>query len=180
MRIITRLLILTALCWSTVSLGQSPPPKPLPVSLIQLIATPDKFDGKLIHVFGLLAMSREGDLLYLDQADRDNVILSKCNLGPPDGADGQRPNDLEREIRGCRRDISCRIQGATWDARQWHSRSQPCRVLVRSKPPARSTNPPNTWSQLKSLIGPTAGGVAIPNAIKDGADHYNDHAEACQ
>ena len=50
MRIITRLLILTALCWSTVSLGQSPPPKPLPVSLIQLIATPDKFDGKLIHV----------------------------------------------------------------------------------------------------------------------------------
>ena len=78
MRIITRLLILTALCWSTVSLGQSPPPKPLPVSLIQLIATPDKFDGKLIHVFGLSAMSREGDLLYLDQADRDNVILSNA------------------------------------------------------------------------------------------------------
>jgi hypothetical protein len=78
MSTISRLLILTGLCWPIVLLGQSPPPQPLQVSLIQLIATPDKFDGKLIYVCGLLEMSREGDLLFLDQSDRDNVILSNA------------------------------------------------------------------------------------------------------
>lgn len=48
---------------------------PLKVSLVQLIATPEKFDGKLVSVQGFLAMGREGDLLYMSQADADNVLL---------------------------------------------------------------------------------------------------------
>jgi hypothetical protein len=52
--------------------------QPVKVSLVQLIATPEKFDGKLVSVQGFLDMDREGDLLYLHQSDSENVILSNA------------------------------------------------------------------------------------------------------
>jgi hypothetical protein len=43
------------------------------VSLIQLIATPERFDGKLVSVVGFLSFGGvEGDGLYLHKDDRDN------------------------------------------------------------------------------------------------------------
>jgi hypothetical protein len=52
---------------------------PIRVSLIQLIATPDKFDGKLVSTSGFLSVDREATLLYLDQESHahhleDNAI----------------------------------------------------------------------------------------------------------
>ncbi len=48
------------------------------VSLVQLIATPDRFDGKAVEVKGFLEMDWEGALLYLHQADADNAMLSNA------------------------------------------------------------------------------------------------------
>ena len=39
------------------------------VSMVQLIATPEKFDGKFVRVFGFLNLEFEGDALYLHRED---------------------------------------------------------------------------------------------------------------
>ena len=49
---------------------------PLDVSLIQLISSPDKFDGKLVRVEGFLRLEFEGEALYLHQED-DEQMLTK-------------------------------------------------------------------------------------------------------
>ena len=54
------------------------PQQPINVSLVQLIATPEKYDGKLVLVSGFLDMGREGDLLFLHEEDDDNVILQNA------------------------------------------------------------------------------------------------------
>lgn len=41
------------------------------VSLIQLIATPEKFDGKRVMVVGVAEIEFEGNALYLHKEDRD-------------------------------------------------------------------------------------------------------------
>ena len=75
MRIFCLLAITLAIsCADT--LGQNSPSKPTQVSLIQLIATPEKYDGMTVIVYGFLEMNREGDLLFLSKVDSDNVILS--------------------------------------------------------------------------------------------------------
>ena len=45
------------------------------VTLVQLIANPDKFDGKLIRVIGFLRLEFEGNVLYLHREDYENAIL---------------------------------------------------------------------------------------------------------
>jgi hypothetical protein len=55
-------------------------PLPLPaeepddVSIIQLIAAPSTFDGKLIRTIGFLRLEFEGDALYLHQEDFKHAI----------------------------------------------------------------------------------------------------------
>jgi hypothetical protein len=44
-------------------------PEPLRVGMIQLLATPEKFDGKLIQVSGFLRLEFEGNALYLHEED---------------------------------------------------------------------------------------------------------------
>lgn len=39
------------------------------VSMVQLIATPEKFDGKFVRVIGFLTLEFEGDALYLHRED---------------------------------------------------------------------------------------------------------------
>ncbi len=46
-------------------------PKAIPVSVIQLVATPEKFDGKLISVTGFLVMT-ERALLFLHREDAEH------------------------------------------------------------------------------------------------------------
>src|SRR3984885_10517237 len=50
-------------------------PEPLGVTLVQLIANPEKFDGKLIRVIGFLRLAHEGNVLYLHREDYENAIL---------------------------------------------------------------------------------------------------------
>jgi hypothetical protein len=49
--------------------------EPTDVTLIRLIASPEKFDGKLIRVIGFLRLEFEGDVLYLHREDYENAIL---------------------------------------------------------------------------------------------------------
>jgi hypothetical protein len=45
------------------------------VTLVQLIANPDQFNGKLIRVIGFLRLEFEGDVLYLHREDYEHAIL---------------------------------------------------------------------------------------------------------
>lgn len=49
--------------------------EPTNVTLVQLIANPEKFDGRLIRVIGFLRLEFEGNVLYLHREDYDNAIL---------------------------------------------------------------------------------------------------------
>ena len=42
---------------------------PQDVSMVQLLSTPEKFDGKLVRVFGFLRLEFEGDALYFHRED---------------------------------------------------------------------------------------------------------------
>jgi hypothetical protein len=48
---------------------------PTNVTVVQLIVTPEKFDGKLVRVIGFLRLEFEGDVLYLHREDYENAIL---------------------------------------------------------------------------------------------------------
>src|SRR6478736_10552881 len=50
-------------------------PEPTDVTLVQLIANPEKFDERLIRVIGFLRLAFEGDVLYLHREDYENAIL---------------------------------------------------------------------------------------------------------
>ncbi len=45
------------------------------VTLVQLIANPEKFNGKRVRVIGFLRLEFEGDVLYLHREDYENAIL---------------------------------------------------------------------------------------------------------
>jgi len=49
--------------------------EPIDVSMVQLIANPEQFDGKLIRVIGFLRLEFEGNVLYLHREDYENTIL---------------------------------------------------------------------------------------------------------
>jgi len=51
------------------------------VSLIQLIATPERFDGKLVSVIGFLPFGGvDGDSLYLHKEDYDNGVHNAVEI----------------------------------------------------------------------------------------------------
>jgi hypothetical protein len=55
-----------------------------PVSLIQLIANPEKYDGKQVQVIGFLRLEFEGNALYLHEDDYKNVVFgNSIGLGIP-------------------------------------------------------------------------------------------------
>jgi hypothetical protein len=49
-------------------------PLPSIVSMVQLIATPEKFDGKVVLVVGFLRLEFEGNCLYLHKEDYEHSI----------------------------------------------------------------------------------------------------------
>lgn len=48
---------------------------PADVSLINLIATPERYNGKLVRIIGYLNLEFEGNALYLHKEDYDSSIL---------------------------------------------------------------------------------------------------------
>lgn len=45
------------------------------VSILQLVVTPERFDGKLVWVIGYLSLNKERNELYIGPADEANGIL---------------------------------------------------------------------------------------------------------
>ncbi len=44
------------------------------VSLVQLIATPEKYQGKPVQVFGFMRLEHEGNAIYLHREDYENAL----------------------------------------------------------------------------------------------------------
>lgn len=68
---------------------------PIHISVIQLIATPEKFDGKLVAVTGFLHIGHKADLLYLSQEDYNHALAENAiwfNLSEEMGRDRERVN----------------------------------------------------------------------------------------
>ncbi len=64
------ILLLTAMPVAPITAEQ-----PVNATMVQLIANPQKFDGKLIRVIGFLRLEFEGNVLYLHREDYENNIL---------------------------------------------------------------------------------------------------------
>lgn len=84
---ITALLFATSILFSLVATGQRRGgyfPKPGPddsvqdVSLIQLIAQPEKFQGKQVRFIGFLRIEFEGNAIYLHREDFDHMIANNA------------------------------------------------------------------------------------------------------
>ena len=72
---IARLLMcLLALIWVEVSHAADS----IDVSVIQLIATPERFDGKRVRVIGFLNLEFEGNALYVHREDYDQAIAKNA------------------------------------------------------------------------------------------------------
>lgn len=67
------------------------PDQPARVSLVALLAAPEKFDGKLVYVTGYLRLDEEGDTLYLSETDYLHALLRN-------GVWVERTKEMERDI----------------------------------------------------------------------------------
>jgi hypothetical protein len=52
--------------------------EPTDASLIQLIANPDKYDGKFVRVIGFVRLEFEGNAMYLHREDYENSLLKNA------------------------------------------------------------------------------------------------------
>jgi hypothetical protein len=57
------------------SKAQSSLGEPTDVSLINLIAAPERYNGKLVRILGYLNLEFEGNALYLHKEDYDNSLF---------------------------------------------------------------------------------------------------------
>lgn len=67
----TLVFLLSLFCWFTQPLLAA---EPLDVSLIQLIAKPKDYDGKVVRVIGFVRLEFEGNAIYLHQDDYKHRI----------------------------------------------------------------------------------------------------------
>jgi hypothetical protein len=69
---------------------------PSAVSLIQLIANPDKYQGKPVQVFGFMRLEHEGTAIYLHREDYENSLYKNgLWLTNVDTAEHRRKHDLK-------------------------------------------------------------------------------------
>ena len=83
--------------------------RPAPISLVRLIANPEKFEGKLVTVRGYLIMTGPRDLvtyiLFLHKDDADNILGNSIGLAP----NKQMERDREK-INGMYVQVSGRVK----------------------------------------------------------------------
>lgn len=75
-------------------LGLRAEDRPIPVSMIQLIATPEKFDGKLINVVGFLGLG-ERPTLYMYREDGEHALISNSAWVDPSAEMRRNGEELE-------------------------------------------------------------------------------------
>jgi hypothetical protein len=67
----------------------------LPVSLIQLIATPEQYDGQVVRVIGFVHIEFEGNAIYLHREDYEhNIIGNALWLDHPECVTGAKGKPL--------------------------------------------------------------------------------------
>src|ERR1041385_6933670 len=71
----------------TFTCGEEAPETAADVSMVQLIATPEKFDGKVVRVTGFLSLEFEGVGLYLHREDFQNMTRNGLWIRPPEKTD---------------------------------------------------------------------------------------------
>ena len=71
----TLLLLLSLFCWFAQPLIAA---EPLDVSLVQLIANPKDYDGKVVRVIGFMRLEFEGNGIYLHQDDYKHSIYKNA------------------------------------------------------------------------------------------------------
>jgi hypothetical protein len=74
--ILTALLILSGLAASQIS--KSGRTIPEDVSIIQLIGSPDRFDGRIVRAVGFLHLQFEGNALYIHSEDFEHQIYKNA------------------------------------------------------------------------------------------------------
>lgn len=68
--------------------------EPINVSLVQLLATPDKFHGKFVRVIGYLHLEFEGNGLYLHREDYQSAIPKNGIWFEGTGETMKKPKDF--------------------------------------------------------------------------------------
>ena len=68
-----------------------------PVSMLQLIATPEKFDGKTIGITGFFYLGRDEALLYLHQEDYNHALNANAIWFEPGEWVGKDLGKLQRK-----------------------------------------------------------------------------------
>lgn len=69
------LIVSVCILLSTLLAGPTETAIPTNVTMVQLIANPQRFDGKLIRVIGFLRLEFEGNVLYLHREDYEHALL---------------------------------------------------------------------------------------------------------
>jgi hypothetical protein len=96
MNALTSLLLVILFLTSTVSVGRnSEPEPPTVVSIVQLIATPERFDGTLVSLIGFIHIGREQDLVYLGEQDFNHGLIENAlwfHLSEEMGKDWRKVN----------------------------------------------------------------------------------------
>jgi hypothetical protein len=77
MRLVTATVILLVLFSASVN-AEDPVPLVSSVSMIELLANPPKFDGKVVMVKGFLRLEFEGNGLYLHKEDFDQSLTENA------------------------------------------------------------------------------------------------------
>lgn len=81
MRVAIALILASVLTFGSAEVGQD---RPRPVSLIQLIATPEKFDGKKVSIIGFLTLGEHPEffgqqpMLFLHEEDAKNILRANA------------------------------------------------------------------------------------------------------
>jgi hypothetical protein len=83
----------------------SSPLQPLSVSLLQLIATPDAFDGNDVRVHGFVCIEHEGTAVYLHREDSEHMLTKNglwlaANDSTPKGSKEAQVKDRYALIEG--------------------------------------------------------------------------------
>lgn len=83
----------------------SSPKEPLAVSLLQLIATPDAFDGKYVRVQGFVRIGHEGTAVYLHREDAERMLTKNglwlaADDAAPEGSKEAKVTDRYALIEG--------------------------------------------------------------------------------
>ena len=67
------------------------------VSIMQLIVTPEKFDGRVISVEGFLVLGRERDVLFAHEVDATHLLLSNGLLVDRSEQMGRELKELDKK-----------------------------------------------------------------------------------